>query len=280
MKAYAIEGNRQRLDGGAMFGNVPKALWQKWMTPDESNCIEIACRSLLVQTDDGRNILFDAGVGTFFEPKLRERYGIFEEEHRLLANLSVLGIREDQIDAIILSHLHFDHAGGILSPYSEKTPPYLLFPNAKYFVGKEQWERALQPHPRDRASFIPELQNLLEDSGRLILVDQEEQLKNEYGISVKFLHGHTVGLMVSELITLNGSLFVISDLIPGLPWIHLPVTMGYDRFPELLIDEKKAVLERAVKEKSKLFFTHDPAVSCAFVEKNDKGHYFGVPTVI
>lgn len=134
MKLFAVEGNYQHLDGGAMFGNVPKELWKKWVPTDEKNRIKIACRSLLVQTDSGRNILFDVGIGAFFEPKLKERYGVFDKEHRLLENLAEMGISEADIDAVMLSHLHFDHAGGLLPPTVK--PLAFFFPTQKSMSAK------------------------------------------------------------------------------------------------------------------------------------------------
>src|SRR3989338_1116502 len=129
----AVEGNRQRLDGGAMFGNAPKALWQRWLVPDADNRIELACRCLLIETH-GYKILCETGIGAFFPPKLAERYGIqTPTRHLLLENLEQLGVAEMDIDMVILSHLHFDHAGGLLSPHGE-VPVRLLFPKATYVV--------------------------------------------------------------------------------------------------------------------------------------------------
>src|SRR5690606_30753194 len=112
MKLYAVEGNTQKLDGGAMFGNAPKALWSRWIEPAADNRIPLACRALLVETDDGRNILFEVGIGSFFDKKLKDRYGVDSEEHDLLLHLRSMGLEEGDIDAVVLSHLHFDHAGG------------------------------------------------------------------------------------------------------------------------------------------------------------------------
>ena len=161
MEIISLEGNTQMLDGGAMFGNAPKAMWESWIQSDNLNRIPLACRSLLVKNKDGKNFLFEAGVGAFFEPKLKDRYGIVETEHILLQSLQKVNLSHEDIDAVILSHLHFDHAGGILTPYGQGETK-LLFPKAKFYVGKEHWERAINPHPRDKASFVPLLNNLLE----------------------------------------------------------------------------------------------------------------------
>ena len=173
MRVWSVEGNRQRLDGGAMFGNAPRAMWAQWIAPDERNRVELACRAMLVDDLDGKRVLFEAGIGAFFEPKLKTRYGVMESRHVLLDSLEKCGMPHDRIDVVVLSHLHFDHAGGLLTAYEEGPPTELLFPNARYVVSRRAWERALNPHPRDRASFVPELNRLLAGSGRLELVDGE-----------------------------------------------------------------------------------------------------------
>jgi len=266
MKFSAVEGNRQHLDGGAMFGNVPKELWKNWIAPDEKNRIPLACRSLLVQTES-QNILFDVGIGAFFEPKLKARFGVFEEEHRLIGNLQSLGLEESDIDAIILSHLHFDHAGGLLPPFGEQ--PRLLFPNADIYLSKAHWEHAKNPPLRERASFIPDILRLLEESPRLHLVDGDEHRDLRGLVRFTYSHGHTVGLMLS---TVEDATFV-SDLIPGIPWIHLPVVMGYDRFPELTVQEKEAFLKEAVETRRRLFFTHDPTQAWSQVNLDGKNKF-------
>lgn len=276
MRLYSVEGNSQKLDGGAMFGNCPRALWSRWCTPDEHNRIDLACRALLVVEDSGRVVLFEAGIGAFFEPKLRERFGVQESHHVLLDSLQTLGFRPEDVDVIVLSHLHFDHAGGLLTPYEPDVPPRLAFPNATYVVGAEAWARALAPHPRDRASFIPALPGLLEQAPRLERVegDQSEVLGDGYRMHRS--HGHTPGLMLTEVATPRGPVTFMGDLIPGSPWVHLPITMGYDRYPELLIDEKRAYLEIAARDGHWLLYTHDAAVAASRVGVDDRGRYHAV----
>ena len=267
-----LMGNSQRLDGGAMFGNAPKALWTRWADPDEQNRIPLSCRCLLIQ-EAGRNILLETGIGLFFEPKLRERFGVVETEHILLKELAKLGLTHASIDVVVLSHLHFDHAGGLLSRWVEDQPPELLFPNAHFVVGATAWERATQPHPRDRASFIPTLNTQLQASNRLEIVDGEHS--SVLGQDYRFHRsdGHSPGLLLTEVPTNAGPMVFAADLIPGAPWVHLPITMGYDRFPEQLIDEKRHLLEDLVARDGWLYFTHDPRIACGKVCRDERGRF-------
>jgi len=269
MDFFSLTGNSQRLDGGAMFGNAPRALWSRWIEPDAENRIPLACRCLLVKGLDGRNVLFETGIGAFFEPALRERYGVVEDRHVLLDSLAAIGLSHEDIDVVVLSHLHFDHAGGLLAPWAEGEPPRLLFPNARFLVGAEHWRRAVHPHPRDRASFIPELSALLEASGRLELVDGPHSQTLGESVRFHFSDGHTPGLMMAEV----GGVVFCADLIPGRYWVHLPITMGYDRWPEKLIDEKRAFLEDKLARGVQLFFTHDHDCALAEVVRDERGRF-------
>ncbi len=284
----SLAGNSQRLDGGAMFGNAPKPLWQRWITPDDRNRIPLACRALLVR-DGERRILFEAGIGAFFEPKLKDRFGVVEDRHVLLESLAAAGVAPDQIDMVVLSHLHFDHAGGLLTRYREGRPFELVFPRARFVVGAEAWQRAAHPHPRDRASFVPELNELLADSGRLELVSGQPLAAlpggaaaesgvadaGSLGDGYRFFtsSGHTPGMLVTEIEMPGGPVAFAADLIPGQPWVHLPITMGYDRYPELLIDEKRALLEALLPVGGRLFYTHDPNAALSAIGRDDRGRF-------
>lgn len=269
----AVPGNSQKLDGGAMFGHTPKALWQKWAELDERNRIDLQCRAMLLETGN-TNILFETGIGCFLEPKLSDRFGAQTPHiHQLVENLKDLDVSPEQINWVVLSHLHFDHAGGLLPSYSEIQDGNdgLLFPNARYIVSRDAFARAEQPHSRDKASFIPGLTEKLQRTGRLFLVDEGSRcpVLPEY-IELLFTHGHTPGHMHTLIHGSKRNLFFAGDLIPGLSWVRLPIVMGYDRFPEKTVEEKKQVYERALKEQWLIFYTHDPHIGCSEIEKDGK----------
>ncbi len=274
-----IQGNSQRLDGGAMFGNAPRVMWQRWIEPDELGRIPLCCRCMLV--DDGqRRVLCETGIGSFFEPALKERYGVVEDEHVLLRSLQQRGLGHEDIDVVILSHLHFDHTGGLLSAHEPGAPPRLLFPNARLVVSKTAFERARNPHLRDRASFIPELPQMLLQSGRLELVDPTVSELPWLGARFRFstTDGHTPGMLHTEVTGAQQSVFFCADLIPGRAWVNVPITMGYDRYPEHLIDEKAALLPRLSAARTWLFFTHDHETAAARVAPDAKGRWAAVET--
>ena len=280
MKLWSLLGNSQKLDGGAMFGNAPKAMWSKWSTVDDGNRIDLACRALLARPLNGKTVLFETGIGAFFPPELRQRYGVVEDRHVLIESLRTAGFGHEDIDVVVLSHLHFDHAGGLLAAWRDGGEPELLFPNATYLVSAACWDRARNPHPRDKASFIAELPALLEASGRLEIVDAVHSRTLGMSVRFHFSDGHTPGLMLSEIVgperthgEAHGGVVFCADLIPGRPWVHVPITMGYDRNPELLIDEKREFLEDKLARNVHLFFTHDPGCALAQVTRDAKGRF-------
>jgi glyoxylase-like metal-dependent hydrolase (beta-lactamase superfamily II) len=269
--ACDVLGNGQSLDGGAMFGNAPRALWQRWLEPDEENRVRMVCRALLVRTGE-KNVLLETGIGAFFEPKLRERFGVSESEHVLLRSLAERGLSHEDIDVVVLSHLHFDHAGGLLASYTEGEPLRLLFPNAHFVTSRAAFERAERPHMRDRASFIPGLTELLSASGRLVLLGDETTC-DVLGPAFAFRqsHGHTPGMLHALVSGARERVFFCADLVPGTPWLHLPITMGYDRNAEALIDEKQRWLHEFAADGTFLFFTHDPSTALARVRRDEHG---------
>src|SRR5690606_29674465 len=217
-----LEGNSQRLDGGAMFGNAPKALWSRWVDTDEQNRIALSCRALLVQEDD-RNILIETGIGAFFSPQMKERYGVVEDNHVLLDSLKEVGLSHTDINVVVLTHLHFDHAGGLLTAWEEGKEPELLFPNATLIIGERHWARGTRPRTWHQAFLIAQPSILLKASGRGELIrDGQQSLSLGKGWRFSFSDGHTRGLMRPECNRPDGPVVFPCDLIPGAPWLHLP----------------------------------------------------------
>ena len=277
---YSLDGNSQKLDGGAMFGNAPKALWERWSSADDRNRIDLACRCLLVEerSEAGtRRVLFETGIGAFFAPKFKDRFGVQESHHVLLEELGKLDLSHEDIDVVVLSHLHFDHAGGLLTAWAEDAALELLFPNATFVVSEPAWQRACAPHSRDKASFIPDIQVLLDASGRLERVEPGQDSPT-LGPAYRFHYseGHTPGLMLTEIPGDLGPIVFAGDLVPGRPWVHRSITMGYDRFPERLIDEKGALIEDLASRNGRLFFTHDPECALARVTVDERGRFGSV----
>ncbi len=261
-----LRGNSMGLDGGTMFGNAPRALWQKWIQADENGMIHIASNCLLVTTRN-HNLLFETGCGAYLSPDMKTRFAVKEDTHILLQALAEQGLSDSDISYVVLSHLHFDHAGGLLSAWEPGRAPQLLFPNALFVVGEEHVKRAQSPHHRDRASFIPGLVEKLHATGRLVPKGDGERLGVD-NLVIEFFHshGHTPGMLVSWIQAQGGTVIYTGDLIPGLPWVNLPITMGYDRFAERLVDEKKQMLDRAAAQDALLVFPHDAVHAAARVK--------------
>jgi glyoxylase-like metal-dependent hydrolase (beta-lactamase superfamily II) len=192
---------------------------------------------------------------------------------RVANSLAAAGVKPEDVDVVVLSHLHFDHTGGALTKYESGQAAKLAFPKATYVVGAEAWQRAVAPHARDRASFIPGMTSLLASSGRLELAAPDRAAALGDGYRFHRSSGHTPGLLITEVDMPHGPVVFVSDLIPGRAWVHLPITMGYDRFPELLIDEKAALLNDLEKRGGRLFFTHDPVIAMGNLQRDAKGRF-------
>ena len=172
--------------------------------------------------------------------------------------------------------MHFDHAGGLLPEYGDESLQ-LHFPNANYYVSKETLGICSKPTLEGTRFIYPLLHELLEKSDRLVLIEHPEHSDLDFGVTFRFSDGHTRGLMISQINLNSGPLIFVTDLIPGNPWVHLPLAMGYDRFPECKIDEKKELYDAVIDKSAKLFFTHDPNIACAELKQDEKGKYFGEP---
>ncbi len=266
---HSIDTGRFALDGGAMFGVVPRPLWQKTNPPDEKNRICMAARALLI-LGENRRILVDTGNGVKYSEKQTAIYRFEAPPGAAEAALARYGLSPGDITDVILTHLHFDHAGGSTLPSPSGIVP--AFPNARYVVQRDHWNAALHPSERDRASFFPDDYMPLRREGLLELIDGEGELFP--GIVVRLFHGHTTALQ-APLISGGGStLLFCADLIPMVPHVQLPWIMGYDLRPLVTLEEKRAVLTAAADEGWILALEHDPQAEAVTVVRGERG--FGV----
>lgn len=251
------------LDGGAMFGVVPKILWNKTNPVDEMNRIELSLNCLLIQTPK-KNILIDTGLGEKIDDKFKEMYRL-ERNTTLLESLNKIGLEREDIDFVINTHLHFDHCGGNTIEKDGKYVP--SFPKAMYVVQKKEWHEATHPNERTKASYLKENFLPIEQAGQLMLVDGEKEITP--GIKVIVTNGHTQGHQ-SVLIESDGKKAIyLGDLIPTASHIRIPYIMSYDLYPLDIIEKKKEILKRAIKENWLLVFEHDPEVVFAYLAEEE-----------
>jgi glyoxylase-like metal-dependent hydrolase (beta-lactamase superfamily II) len=267
---HPIDAGGFALDGGAMFGVVPRPLWEKTNPPDDRNRVTLATRALLL-VSDSRRILVDTGNGTKCDDKFSAMYRINVRPDTISGALSAYGLTPSDITDVILTHLHFDHAGGATVKSGQTVTP--AFPRAKYYVQKDHWETALHPTERDKASFSPADFLPLRESGVLELLDGEGELFP--GIQLLLLHGHTRSLQVPLVSDGTTTLLFCSDLIPTASHIPLPWIMGYDLRPLVTLEEKRSILKTAVAERWTLMFEHDPCTEAVTVNEGEKGFTVG-----
>jgi glyoxylase-like metal-dependent hydrolase (beta-lactamase superfamily II) len=273
MKLYALDSGTFRLDGGAMFGVVPKTIWQKTNPPDDNNLILMAMRCLLIESDK-RLILIDAGIGHKYNTKFQQLYQI---DHRftLEASLIAAGFEPSEVTDVVLTHLHFDHCGGA-TKHDESGRLTLTFPLARHWVQRSHLEWALQPNAREKASFFSENILPLVDSGLLETLDGPTELIP--GLELVTVHGHTEGQQLPLITFKDYKLLYAADLFPTFGHLPLPYVMGYDTRPLLTLDERSYWLKRIVAEDIVLFYEHDPHNQCGRVGRNDQGKYYSLET--
>ncbi len=254
------------LDGGAMFGIIPKVLWQRTNPPDDANRITLGTRCILLQSNE-RNILIDTGIGNFWDEKFNKIYRIDKTDSDLKTSLLNENLSEEDITDVILTHLHFDHTGGSTKLENGKMIP--AFPNAKFYVQKKHFDWALNPSDRDRGSFISNRFLPLHEEGVLEFTGGDTEFDDE--ITLIEINGHTFSQQMVKLSDGNNTLLFCGDLIPTMSHIPIPYVMGYDIQPLVTVEEKKKYLSAAVEENWKLIFEHDPFVIGATITKTEKG---------
>lgn len=266
MKLHIIETGFFKLDGGAMFGVVPKSIWQKTNPADEKNLCTWAMRCLLIE-DGNKLILIDNGIGTKQDEKFLSYYYLHGDAN-LLKSIHAAGFAEDDITDMFLTHLHFDHCGGGVQLSNGK--PELTFRNAQYWSNTDHWEWAVKPNPREKASFLKENILPMHDSGQLKLIDGNN-VSPISQFDIFYASGHTEKMMVPK-INVNGKVVCyVSDLLPSVGHIPLPYVMGYDTRPLLTLEEKEKFLNEAADNQYILFLEHDPVNECCTVKHTEKG---------
>ncbi len=262
---FSIELGDFVLDGGAMFGVVPKILWEKKIPADKNNFIPMKARSLLIQ-GNGKNILVDNGPGSKLSDKMKKNYKIEDKTTDIEAILLQYQLTCEDITDVIITHLHFDHAGGSTIIKDNKMVP--TFPAAKYYVQKTQFEEAINPGIKEAGSYFKENFMPLEKSGVLVILDGPIALFD--GIEILISNGHTPGQQHPLVKGEETSLFYCADLIPTSAHIPIPWHMAYDNKPLSILKEKQEILSRAILENWVLFFEHDPVIAAASVKKGEK----------
>ena len=268
MKLYAVNSGHFKLDGGAMFGVVPKSIWNKLNPADEHNMCSWAMRCLLVEMGD-RLILIDNGMGNKQSEKFFSFYYLHGED-TLEKSLEKHGFGFDDITDVFLTHLHFDHCGGSVK-YEDAARTKLVpaFKNARYWSNKKHWDWAVQPNAREKASFLKENILPIQESGQLNFIDKEGEWLP--GFEVVIVNGHTESMMLPLISYKDTKILYCADLMPSYAHIPLPYIMGYDVRPLETLQEKEALLPRAVKENWTLFFEHDPTNECCSLADTDRG---------
>ncbi|MEO9147649.1 MAG: MBL fold metallo-hydrolase [Ginsengibacter sp.] len=267
MKLYSVNAGHFRLDGGAMFGVVPKSMWKKLNPPDENNMCNWAMRCMLIE-DEGRLILIDNGMGNKQDEKFFGHY-FLNGDDTLEKSLSKHGFSKEDITDVFLTHLHFDHCGGSIERVNGQLIP--AFKNATYWSNEKHWEWATQPNDREKASFFKENILPIRESGKLQFVETKEGIEFTKNIHMRFVNGHTDAMMLPQINYNGKTIIYMADLLPSVAHIPIPYVMAYDTRPLHTLKEKKSFLTEAQQKDFILFFEHDPLIECCNLQLTDKG---------
>ena len=264
---YSVETSEFGLDGGAMFGIIPKPVWEKKVSADELNRVNMVTRSLLLVSDE-KKILIDTGNGTKWEEKYKKIYDINTDQYNIEKSLGKYGFSSEQITDVICTHMHFDHIGGNTKIKSGEVVP--TFPNAKYWISEENWKLANHPSQKDAGSFIEHDWKVLAENQMIEIIDGREPFIE--GVETIVTHGHTPGLLHPIVSDGSNKLFYGADIFPMVAHIPIPWVMAYDVQPVVTMEEKQKLLQKMEREDWILFFEHDPHVQACTVHKDGK-HY-------
>jgi glyoxylase-like metal-dependent hydrolase (beta-lactamase superfamily II) len=266
MQLYTIDTGFFKLDGGAMFGVVPKSIWQKLNPPDENNMCSWAMRCLLVE-DGNRLILVDDGIGNKQEAKFFAHYYLHGDAS-LDKSLKAKGFSRDDITDVFLTHLHFDHCGGSIE-YDSKGSLVTAFKNATYWSNEAHWKWATEPNAREKASFLKENILPIKESGQLKFTSENAELFP--GFRIKYMNGHTEGMMLPMISYKGKTIVFAADLLPAVAHIPVPYVMAYDTRPLVTMEEKAPFMKEAAENNYVFFFEHDPVIECCTVQATEKG---------
>ena len=267
MQLYTIDTGYFKLDGGAMFGVVPKVLWSRTNPADENNLCPWAMRSLLIE-DGNRLILIDNGIGDKQDDKFLKHYYLHGDVN-LHSSLAKHGFSADDVTDVFLTHLHFDHCGGSVRWNKNKTGFEMAFKNAKYWTNKKHWKWATVPNNREKASFLRENIIPIQESGHLNFVETENNIFNNF--NALFINGHTESQMIPHITYKDKTIVFAADLLPSSGHIPLPYVMGYDTKPLITLGEKEKFLNEAAEKEYIIYLQHDNYSECCTVEKTDRG---------
>ena len=274
LELFSLSDGSFALDGGAMFGVIPRVFWQKTNPPDERNRISLALRPLLVKTPDAL-VLIDTGIGDKQDGKFRDVYRV-DHSARLLDSLGSAGFSPEDVTHVVNTHLHFDHCGGNTVVSSEqaagssRSKIVTTFPNAKYVVQETEWQAATSPDKRSRASYLPENFLPIQEQGQLVLVAGDREIVP--GVRVLHTSGHTVGHQAVVVESQGKKAMYWGDLIPTASHVNVPYIMGYDTMPLITMDRKEALLKAVLGEQRLMFFEHDPVIASGYLGE-EQGRY-------